>query len=372
MKSLINNRNTPRPVAAAASGLGGWAGLSGGVKLGILGVGALGVVIAVMLPTFSKKPPPASTQPQDQHLPARIMAYDPPPPVIEVSNRVMASAAPTQEPVRKRRPIPTEMALYSAPDLPIPPRPVSASPNPAGAEGEAGVDGGARDPDDKLAASVSGGTHLATSRATLVRNADFLIRAGDVIPCLPIEALNSSRPGFTSCRVPEWYRSTNQRRGLIPPGTRIFGQIRAGLSQGEDRLGVLYTQIQTPRFNMAIAAPGADAMGRAGLDGDVNTFFWDKAGAVALYALMDVAIGAGQNAASSALSNATGAGGQTLNLGSQAQGLASQQFGSTINKRPVLTRNEALPIAVTVGQDLDFSAACKMAMQADPMACPLL
>jgi type IV secretion system protein VirB10 len=217
---------------------------------------------------------------------------------------------------------------------------------------------------------------LPTSKATLARNAEFTIRAGDVIPCLPIEAQNSGRPGFTSCRVPEWYRSSDQRRGLLPPGTRIFGQIRTGVAHGERRLGVLYTQIQTPRFNIALAAPGADALGRAGLDGDLQTFFWDRAGSVALYALLDVAIGAGQAAGSAALSRAvTGGNGNVLNFGSiggQAQGLASQEMASGINRPPVLTRDQAMPMAVMVGQDLDFSGVCKQAMQVDPMACPLL
>lgn len=368
MKSLFD-RNAPQPVAPATPTTPkGWAGLSGGMKIGLLGLGALGIVVGVVLPGFGKRQTAPVATAQDQHQQGRIVDYDAPPPVQDVVARVTTSAGPVTPPAgKKRRPPPSEMALY-APVI----APAAAQAATTAQHAAESTEDGLHDPDDKLGASLNGATHLATMHATLVRNADFLIRAGDVIPCLPIEALNSSRPGFTSCRVPEWYRGTNQRRGLIPPGTRIFGQIRSGLAQGEERLGVLYTQIQTPRFSMQLAAPGADSMGRAGLDGDVNTFFWQKAGAVALYALMDVAIGAGQNAASSALSNATGTGGQTLNLGNQAQGLASQQFGSTIHKAPVLTRNEALPIAITVGQDLDFTDACKKAMQYDPMACPLL
>ena len=242
--------------------------------------------------------------------------------------------------------------------------------------GEPGAGTNGADPDDRLAAHLSGATALPTSRATLVRNRDFLIEAGEVIPCLPIDAQNSARPGFTACRVPEWYRGSSQRRGLLPPGTRIFGQIRNGVAQGEVRLGVLYTQIQTPRFKVTLAAPGADAMGRAGLDGDVQTFFWDRAGAVALFALMDTAIGAGQAAGTAALSRAvTGGNGSVLNFGSiggQAQGLASQEMASRINRPPVVTRDQAMPMTVTVGQDLDFTDACKQAMRVDPMACPLL
>jgi len=209
-----------------------------------------------------------------------------------------------------------------------------------------------------------------TNRATLVRNPDFLIRAGDVIPCLPIDAQNSSRPSFSTCSVPTWFRSSNQRRGLLPPHTRLFGQIREGLQAGQERLGIVYSLIQTPNFNMPIAAPAGDAMGRGGVDGDIQTFFWDRAGAVALYALMDVGIGTGQNLASSAMSKAFSNGGTSLNFSSQSQSLAGREFDATINKPAVMTRDQALPVTVTVGQDLDFYDACMQAMRVDPMACP--
>jgi len=97
---------------------------------------------------------------------------------------------------------------------------------------------------------------------------------------------------------------------------------------------------------------------------------------VALYALLDVAIGAGQAAGSAALSRSlTGSNGSVVNFGSiggQAQGLASQEMANQVNRRPVLTRDQAMPMTVTIGQDLDFSGVCRQAMQVDPMACPLL
>ena len=59
-------------------------------------------------------------------------------------------------------------------------------------------------------------------------------------------------------------------------------------------------------------------------------------------------------------------------IGGQAQGLASQEMASRINRPAVVTRDQAMPMTVTVGQDLDFTDACKQAMRVDPMACPLL
>lgn len=394
MRSLLGRpadpASVPPPPMATPASPSGWDALRGRTKLLLLGSGAAIVIGFVMFPGMGRKPVAVVQQPE-QHPPARIAEYDAPPaPAPDLITRISSNTGAMVDPPaaggkRRRRVVPTEMAIFSG-AIPVPaaaaPGAVAAvhateggaegyegGARPLGGAGQGGVGGGQG---DKLSAAVSGATTLPTQHATLVRNADFLIRAGDKIPCLPVDAMDSSRAGFTTCTVPEWYRGTNQRRGLIPPGTRIFGQIRSGLANGETRLGVLYTQIQTPLFNMALAAPGADEMGRAGVNGDIHTFFWDKLGGVALYALMDVAVGAGQNVASSALSNAFGNGGTTLNLGSQSQTLASQQFQSTMNRPPILTRDQALPLTVSVGQDLDFTDACHLALQADPMACPLL
>ena len=385
MRSLFSD-DSDAVRAADTAATGGWDGMRGSTKLLLGGVVVGGVIAAVVLPGMGQRPAP-QLQNQEPRPAGKIQEYEPPPSRDVLADTARATglgglAGTTSAPAR-RRPVPTEMVLFSAA-----PQAASAAGRATAAHGEqvAGEpDGTGRirngagsgiDSDDRLGAQLSGATMLPTTRATLVRNAEFTIRAGDVIPCLPIDAQNSGRPGFTACRVPEWFRSSDQRRGLLPPGTRIFGQIRSGIAQGERRLGVLYTQIQTPRFNIALAAPGADALGRGGLDGDVDTFFWDRAKGVALYALLDIAIGAGQAAGSAALSRGlTGSNGTVLNFGSiggQAQGLASQEMANRINRPPVLTRDQAMPMAVTVGQDLDFSGVCKQAMQVDAMACPLL
>jgi type IV secretory pathway VirB10-like protein len=339
------------PVAGAAA-TGGWNSLSGLTKISIVSGVAATAVAVVMWPSFTSHPASNQAVQAEQHPAARVDDYQAPPEAQDVAARVMGdNTAPAGT---RHRPAPTEMALYAAP-LPYKP---------------------AVNPVSTVAAAASGADPAAdglpsTNHASLVRHPDFVIRAGDVIPCLPIDAQNSSRPSFSTCSVPNWFRSSNQRRGLLPPHSRMFGQIRTGLQAGEERLGIVYSLIQTPNFNMPISVPVGDAMGRGGADGDVHTFFWDRAGAVGLYALMDVGIGAGQNVASTAMTKALGSNGPTLDFTGQSQSLAAREFDATINKPPVLTRDQALPVTVTVGQDLDFYDACMQAMRVDPMACPL-
>ena len=289
--------------------------------------------------------------------------------VEQVTNQVTGTSAAKSV----RRLVPTEMALYAAPQSQAGEGIRRSAVLADSAEGA--VQRTSVDPEDRLAPQLSGATALPESRAVVVRHADYVIRPGDPIQCLPLDAQNSGLPGFTRCRIPEWVRGGTQVRGLIPPGTMLFGQLRNGVAQGQQRLGVLYTSIEGARFKVALAAPGGDSMGRAGLEGDIQTFFWDKAGAVAMYSLLDVAIGTGQNLASSSLSRAIDGGsgrGSTLNFGGQAQGLASQEMASRTNRPPVITRDQALPILVTVGQDLNFYDVCQKLRRSEPNACPLL
>jgi type IV secretory pathway VirB10-like protein len=350
MKGFFSNQPTsdPAPVAAAAGG-GGWAGLSGRSKLLILGGVSSLALVAMLWPSWTAKPPQTQTGLPNNHASAPISDYQPPP-VQDVTSRVTGDTPPPL-PVRMR-PMPTEMALYAVKAAPPPATPAVATAAPGGTTSEA---------------NGSPPTH----RATIIRNPDFLIRAGDAIPCLPVEAQRSDKPSFSTCEVPVWFRSSNQRRGLLPPHTRLFGQIREGLAAGEERLGIAFSVIQTKWFDMPIDAPANDIMGRGGVDADIKTFFWDRAGAVALYALLDAAVGTTQNLATSALSNTSRYGGTNLNFAGPGEQLASREFDHRINRPPLATRDQALPIVVIVGQNLDFTDACQQAMRVDPMACPI-
>ena len=370
MKSIFASASPDAVTVPTSATPGTWDRFGPKAKLGAGAAAVVSIVAAVVLPGLgSKRPDPQPAQ-QRQEQPANINDYSAPP-ARSIVDQTTNFNGSTPQPRLVRRAVPTEMALYAAPRVT---EGAAPSTRPLTASEAANGPQGASDPDDRLTPAISGATVLPASKAVMVRHADYTIRPGDPIQCIPQDAQNSGLPGFTRCRVPEWVRGGTQRRGLIPPGTIIFGQIRQGIAQGQQRLGVLFTSIEGPRFKVALSAPGGDAMGRAGLEGDVQTFFWDKAGAVALYSLLDAGIGAGQNLASSALSRATyGNNGTTLNLGGQAQGLASQEMANRTNRPPVITRDQGLPVLITVGQDLEFYDVCKKLREAgDNMACPIL
>lgn len=347
-------------LVTTGAGPGGWAGLSNTYKLAIAGGVVATAVGVVMWPALSGSTPSKDTGPAEQHQPSTINEYQAPPPAQDVISRATGEPAAMDTPATTvvYRPVPTEMSLYTGPVH------VASVAAPGAAGGEAGA----------AAANAVWGPNAAvpTNHATIVQHPDYVIRPGAVIPCLPVDAQNSSRPSFTTCRVPDGFRSTNLHRRLLPPGTLFFGQIREGISAGHERLGINYTLIETPWFNMPIASPAGDALGRGGVDGDVQTFFWETAGAVALYAGIDALSGVGQNVGTSLLNKSLGSnGGTTLDINTSSQSLASKELDAKINRPPVMTRDQAMPVTVTVGQELDFYEGCKIAMRIDPNACPL-
>src|SRR3546814_6751431 len=107
----------------------------------------------------------------------------------------------------------------------------------------------------------------------MLPNRNFLITAGTLIPCILQTAINSGQPGYTSCLIPRDVYSENGRVVLMEKGTRVLGEYRGGIQQGQNRLFVLWTRAVTPQgVRIDLASPGADALGRAGLAGAVDSF----------------------------------------------------------------------------------------------------
>ena len=129
-------------------------------------------------------------------------------------------------------------------------------------------------------------------------------------------------------------------------------------------------------MTIPLRAPAGDEVGRSGLEGNLQTFFWETAGAVALYGLIDGAqqgiTGAAQYGLSRGLSGGQNGGSYTsFNLNSGSQSLAQTQLQSRLNRQPQMDFDRGLPLIVQLGQPLDFYAACRQRQKYDPMACPL-
>ena len=126
-------------------------------------------------------------------------------------------------------------------------------------------------------------TPVGQARAGRLPDRNLLITAGTSVPCVLQTAMDSTTPGYVTCVLSRDAWSDNGAVVLMERGTRVLGEYRGGLQQGRRRLFVLWTRAVTPTgVAVALASPAADALGRSGFDGVIDTRFWDRFGGALL------------------------------------------------------------------------------------------
>ncbi len=188
------------------------------------------------------------------------------------------------------------------------------------------------------------GSAIGQARAARLPDRNFLIVAGANIPCILQTAMDTTTPGYVSCLIPRDVLSDNGAVVLMEKGTKVLGEYRSSLRQGQRRLFVLWTRAVTPAgVAIALGSPAADPIGRAGFDGEIDTHFWDRFGGALLLSIVDDAAYAvaGPNHGSN-----------ITRLPSDAAGIAVQ---NSINIPPSLRKAQGSEVSIFVAQDFDFS-----------------
>ena len=190
---------------------------------------------------------------------------------------------------------------------------------------------------------------VGEARASMLPNRNYLVTAGTLIPCILQTAMNSAQPGYTSCLIPRDVYSENGRVVLMEKGTKVLGEYHGGIQQGQNRLFVLWTRAVTPQgVRIDLASPGSDALGRAGIAGSVDTFFWARFGSALLLSLVDDATYIAGQSVSGGSNNFN----NTTRTPSEGAGIALQ---NSINIRPVLKKNQGEEVGIFVAKDFNFA-----------------
>lgn len=129
---------------------------------------------------------------------------------------------------------------------------------------------------------------IPAGTAGRIFNRYLTLAKGTFINCILETKVDTTVPGMTSCRIPENLYSMDGRTVLVEAGSRVFGEYRGSLAQGQDRVFVLWTQIHTPHGVVVnLDSPGTDPLGGAGHGGEVDYHWWQRFGNALLFSLID-------------------------------------------------------------------------------------
>ena len=129
---------------------------------------------------------------------------------------------------------------------------------------------------------------IEAGTAGRIHNRYLTLAKGTFINCILETNVDTTVPGMTSCRIPENIYSMDGRTVLVEAGSRMFGEYRGALAQGQDRVFVLWTQIHTPYGVVVdLDSPGTDPLGGAGHTGEVDFHWWRRFGNALLFSLID-------------------------------------------------------------------------------------
>ena len=198
--------------------------------------------------------------------------------------------------------------------------------------------------DEQFAERV-GASEPESAQATMLRNPGSVVPQGAMIPAVLETALNSDLPGFARAVVSRDVRSFDGASVLIPRGSRVIGQYRSGVAQGQSRAFVIWTRILRPDgASIQIASSGADALGRAGMDGKVDRHFFQRFGGAILLSVVNGAVAGLSDRPSTQV--VIGSSQEAAGLGAVAQ---------PANISPTIKVAQGSPIRIFVARDLDFS-----------------
>lgn len=221
----------------------------------------------------------------------------------------------------------------------------SGSPDPSAGLAAPVAKGGAAD--DPLAALLKP-TSTPAVRARVLPTQRFLLPKGAFIDCTLETAISSSLPGMTTCVTATDTFSADGEVVLLERGSKLVGETRGEVTQGQPRLFVLWTEARTPTgVVVPLASPGTDELGRSGLSGTIDRHWWLRFGTAILITVIDGAI--------QDVTESRNSGGGTLVLNPAASGdVATEALRGTLNIAPTIDKAQGDRIEILVARDVDF------------------
>lgn len=217
--------------------------------------------------------------------------------------------------------------------------------------------------------------------AKKIERIDAMVPQGTLIKGILETAIQSDLAGMVRAVTSEDVYSFDGRRVLIHSGTRLIGDYKSGIENGQTRFFIVWTRMLRPDgVSVQLGSTGADELGRGGMPGDVDNHYAQRYGSSVLLSLIGGSAkflqswGFGADQAVKTISRTLPDGSvETITsnaseLEAQARQAAADQIGQNLTKlaTDALEKNIDIPptihvdqgerITVFVRRDLDFSA----------------
>jgi type IV secretion system protein VirB10 len=201
--------------------------------------------------------------------------------------------------------------------------------------------------DERFAQKFGVGGSSKPARASNLGDLSNTIVEGTVIAAVLETALNSDLPGYVRAVVTRDVKGFDGKKVLVPRGSRLIGQYKSGVALGQSRTFVIWTRLIRPDgAAIELSSPATDGVGRGGLEGDVDTHFFERFGGAILLTLLNIGGAAVTDSSDTSIVIASTRAGVDAGASSITSGA---------NVSPTVTVPQGSPVRVFVSQDLDFS-----------------
>ena len=189
-------------------------------------------------------------------------------------------------------------------------------------------------------------------QARLLPSLGYTITEGTVIPGVLETAIQLRFTGHGESH--ELGRRVQPRREPIahsPKGSRLVGRYQSDVRRGQSRVFIIWNRIlRADGMSILINSPGTDPLGRAGLEGDVDTHFFQIFGAAILLSILDGGLDI-------AIEMARRQGDDNTMVIQNDSGLSRAgeiALQDSIQIQPTIHVDQGTRISILVARDLDF------------------
>ncbi|UPJ84957.1 TrbI/VirB10 family protein (plasmid) [Bradyrhizobium sp. 183] len=210
---------------------------------------------------------------------------------------------------------------------------------------------------DDSGALLASGSEVKTSVSRALPDPSHTVLQGTIISAVLETAIHSELPGNVRAQVVEPVFAVDGSRVLLPAGTSLIGTVGDRVQLEQRRVLIAWNRAITPDAkSIELGSAGADLLGRAGTEGNVDNRYGEKIGAGLLFSVVTAVSSTipalvGSNSSSN-VSRPRDYNGGAWPESTNATGQAASNVAATIGgqARPIVDEYLSLPPLIRVPQ----------------------